>query len=101
MVLKHTVFVVTSSQKQIQVSLRVGNETPDIVGFVKEPAQALTTMEVNNMSQILDRNYTDVPKLVQKYLKQLKWLETRLRKTRPKEGAPDAAWMSAFGKAVK
>jgi len=50
---------------------------------------------------ILDRSYTDVPKLVQKYLKQLKWLETRFRQSRPKEGIPDDKWMAGFCRATK
>ena len=50
---------------------------------------------------ILDRSYTDVPALVQKYLKQLKWLERRFRQTRPKEGIPNAAWITGFSKATK
>lgn len=50
---------------------------------------------------ILDRSYTDVPKLVQKYLKQLQWLERRFRQTRPKEGLPDEKWVNGFAKATK
>lgn len=50
---------------------------------------------------ILERGYIEVPKLVQKYLKQLSWLERRLRQSRPKEGAPNAEWMASFAKATK
>lgn len=50
---------------------------------------------------ILDRSYTDVPKLVQKYLKQLSWLERRFRQSRPKTGLPDAEWVAGFAKATK
>lgn len=50
---------------------------------------------------ILDRSYTDVPKLVQKYLKQLQWLERRFRQERPKEGLPDDKWIAGFCRATK
>ena len=50
---------------------------------------------------ILDRSYVDVPKLVQKYLKQIKWLETRLRQARPKEGLPSTEWIAMLCRVSK
>lgn len=50
---------------------------------------------------ILDRSYTDIPKLTQKYIKQLQWLERKLRQERPKEGLPDADWVAMFCRATK
>lgn len=55
------------------------------------------------MTTLLDKKYTDIPELTQKYIKQLKWLETRLRLERPgpKEGLPSSEWIAMFAKATK
>jgi len=50
---------------------------------------------------ILNKNYVDIPDMVQKYIKQLKWLETRLRQERPKEGLPSLEWVTTFAKISK
>lgn len=50
---------------------------------------------------LFDRNYIDVPKLTQRYLRQLSSLERAFRKNRPKDGIPDTDWLNGFDKLTK
>ena len=55
----------------------------------------------DNLDKLVSARFVNVDKLAQKYMKHLKWLENRLRASRPKEGIPDKEWIDTFTKVTK